>query len=341
MRAPRLGGGGGTLVLHQLEPGAGPSLARLFDLPWVPCSVSVTSDYTRNVDAQFAGVFQSLPDKINLRGAQYGGVPPRDALYTATSGLTPFACGAFGAGRVAFLGDRDWEAPTIAALDALVKTSQKVGRRGAEGAPGGGGGGSSSGAPPAAGAAAAAAAPSAAAPAAAAPAAAAPAAAAPAAAAPAASASYAVDAPPGGRPKHFYGVRVGRVPGVYDCPAKAQEQCKGVSGAVMQGFRSRAEARAFVADGAAGAAAAAGGGPRGGNFRFYAVRVGVMPGVYASNAEAQAQVVRVPGALYKGFATLADAEAFVAGGRSVPATGGVKRGREGGGGEGGRGKRRQ
>ena len=69
--------------------------------------------------------------------------------------------------------------------------------------------------------------------------------------------------------------------------------------------------------------------------------VGVVPGVYASNAEAQAQVVRVPGALYKGFATLADAEAFVAGGRSVPATGGVKRGREGGGGEGGRGKRRQ
>ena len=107
----------------------------------------------------------------------------------------------------------------------------------------------------------------------------------------------------------------------------------------MQGFRSRAEARAFVADGAA--AAAAGGGPRGGNFRYYAVRVGVAPGVYASNAEAQAQVVRVPGALYKGFTTLADAEAFVAGGRSVPATGGVKRGREDGGGGGGRGKRRQ
>jgi viroplasmin and RNaseH domain-containing protein len=55
------------------------------------------------------------------------------------------------------------------------------------------------------------------------------------------------------------------------------------------------------------------------------VRVGVRPGVYGSNAEAQAQVQRVPGAQYRGFNCQVDAEAFVAGGRSVAATGAVKR----------------
>ena len=107
------------------------------------------------------------------------------------------------------------------------------------------------------------------------------------------------------------------MPGVYTDVGEAQAQCRGVSGAVMQRFSSRAEAAAFAAAPAPPAAGARGGG--GGNFRYYAVRVGVKPGVYSSNAEAQAQVVRVPGALYRGYNSLAEAEEYVRGGRSVPA----------------------
>ena len=122
-------------------------------------------------------------------------------------------------------------------------------------------------------------------------------------------------------------MRIGRVPGVYGSAEEAQEQCRGVSGAVMQGFRLRADAQAFVATAAAAAppAVSVRGGGRLGSFSFYAVRVGVRPGVYGSNAEAQAQTQRVPGAQYRGFNRQAEAEAFVAGGRSVAATGAVKR----------------
>lgn len=116
-----------------------------------------------------------------------------------------------------------------------------------------------------------------------------------------------------------YAVRGGRKPGVYSSPIEAQAHCKGVSGAVMQSFRVKANALAFVAAVGAPPAQCAG------KYSYYAVRVGVRPGLYGSNAEAQLQVQRVPGALYKGFHSKEAAEAFVNGGRSVPAASSKRR----------------
>lgn len=47
--------------------------------------------------------------------------------------------------------------------------------------------------------------------------------------------------------------------------------------------------------------------------KFYAVRVGKIPGVYDTWTECQKQVVGVQGAKYKSFPTLAEAQAFVRG----------------------------
>lgn len=45
--------------------------------------------------------------------------------------------------------------------------------------------------------------------------------------------------------------------------------------------------------------------------RFYAIRCGRVPGIYASWDEAKVQVERFPGADYKGFATEAEAKAYM------------------------------
>ncbi|SDB26167.1 ribonuclease HI [Pseudobutyrivibrio sp. YE44] len=46
---------------------------------------------------------------------------------------------------------------------------------------------------------------------------------------------------------------------------------------------------------------------------FYAVRVGKTPGIYKTWPECQANTSGFPGAVFKGFETLAEAEAFMAG----------------------------
>lgn len=49
--------------------------------------------------------------------------------------------------------------------------------------------------------------------------------------------------------------------------------------------------------------------------KFYGVAVGKVPGVYEQWVDAQAQIVDVKGPKYKKFATRAEAEAFVKGGK--------------------------
>ena len=53
---------------------------------------------------------------------------------------------------------------------------------------------------------------------------------------------------------------------------------------------------------------------------FYAVRVGKTPGIYKTWPECQSNVSGFPGAVYKGFETLPEAEAFMANGVSATST---------------------
>ena len=53
---------------------------------------------------------------------------------------------------------------------------------------------------------------------------------------------------------------------------------------------------------------------------FYAVRVGKTPGIYKTWPECQSNVSGFPGAVYKGFETLPEAEAFMANGVSATNT---------------------
>ena len=46
--------------------------------------------------------------------------------------------------------------------------------------------------------------------------------------------------------KKVYGVKVGRIPGVYNDWSEVQKQITGFSGAIFKGFSSEAEAKAFV-----------------------------------------------------------------------------------------------
>ncbi len=49
------------------------------------------------------------------------------------------------------------------------------------------------------------------------------------------------------RPYDFYAVKKGRVPGIYKTWAECEAQVKGFAGAIFKGFRSRAEAKIFLA----------------------------------------------------------------------------------------------
>lgn len=46
--------------------------------------------------------------------------------------------------------------------------------------------------------------------------------------------------------KNFYGVRIGKIPGIYETWEECQSQINGVSGAVFKGFATKEEAEAFV-----------------------------------------------------------------------------------------------
>lgn len=48
--------------------------------------------------------------------------------------------------------------------------------------------------------------------------------------------------------KNFYGVRVGKIPGIYGTWEECQSQINGVSGAVFKGFATKEEAEAFVGE---------------------------------------------------------------------------------------------
>jgi len=53
-------------------------------------------------------------------------------------------------------------------------------------------------------------------------------------------------------------------------------------------------------------------------YKYYAVRIGRVPGVYANWSDCQKQVMGFPGSLFKGFLTIAEAQEFVTG-KDAPA----------------------
>ena len=59
--------------------------------------------------------------------------------------------------------------------------------------------------------------------------------------------------------------------------------------------------------------------------KFYAVRAGRKTGVFLTWDECKKQVMGFPGASYKGFATQAEAEAFVKGTAENPARNSLQR----------------
>ncbi len=47
--------------------------------------------------------------------------------------------------------------------------------------------------------------------------------------------------------------------------------------------------------------------------KYYAVKIGIKPGIYETWAECELQIKGVSGAKYKSFGTLAEAEKYIAG----------------------------
>lgn len=89
----------------------------------------------------------------------------------------------------------------------------------------------------------------------------------------------------------FYAVLRGRHPGVYQTWAEASIEVQGFQHAAHKKFDTQEEADAWMAAGQAAEVAAVGAGATPGT--FYAVRVGVTPGVYTSWSETASERVCV------------------------------------------------
>lgn len=104
----------------------------------------------------------------------------------------------------------------------------------------------------------------------------------------------------------FYAVKVGRVPGVYQSWPAAQAQIQGYENPIYKKFDTYAEAEAMVK----GTSSSIPKSSKSKN-KFYGVAVGHVPGVYTDWSEVQAQIKGATGVKQKGFATHAEAQAYV------------------------------
>ncbi|KAJ4528950.1 hypothetical protein HRR83_009004 [Exophiala dermatitidis] len=107
----------------------------------------------------------------------------------------------------------------------------------------------------------------------------------------------------------FYAVKAGKTPGIYNTWPECLSQVKGHKGAQYKAFPSVQEAQAFI-DGKLPSKTASA------NPKYYAVQNGKVPGVYTDWPQAQAQIRGVSKPKYKKFDTRAEAEAFVAAGKT-------------------------
>ncbi|KAH6670016.1 putative ribonuclease H [Halenospora varia] len=108
----------------------------------------------------------------------------------------------------------------------------------------------------------------------------------------------------------FYGVKAGKIPGVYQTWAECQDMITGFRGAVYKSFPTQSEASDFVA-GKVVAGSIKGD-------KYYGVAVGHKTGVFRDWGEVQELIQGVKGPKYKKFATRAEAEEFVRSGGQIP-----------------------
>ncbi|KKY24893.1 putative rnase h domain protein [Phaeomoniella chlamydospora] len=110
----------------------------------------------------------------------------------------------------------------------------------------------------------------------------------------------------------YYGVREGRIPGVYATWAECLHQVKGHKNALFQAFPTRAAAQAFVSgqptDNSNGTTVTTGSNKP---TKYYAVRVGRVPGIYTDWPSAQAQIVGWKQPKHRRFDSRAEAESFM------------------------------
>ncbi|KAI9652340.1 MAG: hypothetical protein M1831_006887 [Alyxoria varia] len=100
----------------------------------------------------------------------------------------------------------------------------------------------------------------------------------------------------------FYAVRVGHKPGVYHTYEECLKQVKGHSNASFKSFASLTEAENFIEHGLSRKSTPS---------KYYAVRIGRMPGIYYDWDSASKQVQAFKGAKYKSFSTQTEAERFM------------------------------
>lgn len=122
-------------------------------------------------------------------------------------------------------------------------------------------------------------------------------------------------------PTSFYAVKVGRTPGIYQTWNETRQQIDGFPNPVckwtisvgawnhidivlVRKFSTYTEAEAMVKGSSTS-------GSKSGKTKFYGVAVGHVPGVYTDYASVQAQTKGCMGAKQKGFATRAEAQAYV------------------------------
>lgn len=112
--------------------------------------------------------------------------------------------------------------------------------------------------------------------------------------------------------RKFYAVKEGKKPGIYNTWDDCLNQVRGHRGASFKAFPTLAEAQAFIE----GKAAPQNGSAQPGEQKFYAVQNGRKPGVYTDWPSAQAQIRGYSHPRHKKFNSRAEAEEFVAAGKT-------------------------
>ncbi|KAK5118547.1 hypothetical protein LTR85_008012 [Meristemomyces frigidus] len=110
----------------------------------------------------------------------------------------------------------------------------------------------------------------------------------------------------------FYGVRVGKEPGIYHTWAECLDQVRGFPKAMFKSFTSLTDAQHFVdADADSMGSSGIGGVGAGKATKWYGVRSGRVPGVYTSWAQVLDQITGWKAPKHKGFKTRIEAELYV------------------------------
>lgn len=105
------------------------------------------------------------------------------------------------------------------------------------------------------------------------------------------------------KPKKYYAVRVGRIPGIYVDWPNAKKQVVDFPGAKYKSFTDKESAIAFL-EGEKSEKVVK-------TTKYYAIKKGREPGIYTNWTQAKKQIDGYPGAIYKSFTDKESAEEFM------------------------------